>query len=438
MRGFKGKMAKLSFNDARHLVARTGIGVEWKTIKRYQNLTKQQAINELLKSRPDKTPPPPRMTEWRKTQSLRSNMRRKKMIKRISRNEGKALQEWWVKHLEATRSPFVERMTLFWHNHFPSSIKKTQQVSMLHQQNLLLRKHALGNFKTLLNDIAKDPAMLVYLDGYVSTKDDPNENFARELLELFTLGIGHYTENDMREASRAFTGWGIDDRSGRFRYRADEHDNGIKTFLRQRGNLRGEDILNILITHPRTAITIAEKMWHEFINIDKPNTHVINQWSHIFRKSNYEITALLRAVLSSKEFWAASNRGALIKSPIELTIGTLRALPYSVKRNNLAHNLNIMGQAVFAHASVKGWEGGRSWISTQSLLRRNSMMTNLTAGNLNEHKYNSGLKMMLPDIPPKQLEEWLLAIPHLQTPPTKPGKLRLTRAFVLDPAYQVN
>jgi len=147
---------------------------------------------------------------------------------------------------------------------------------------------------------------------------------------------------------------------------------------------------------------------------------------------------LLRAVFNSKEFWATSNRGALIKSPIELTIGTLRALPYSVRRNNLAHNLNIMGQGVFSHPSVKGWEGGKNWISTQSLLRRNSMMTNLTRGNLNEHKYNSALKMMLPNIPPRELEKWLLAIPHLQTPPTEPGKLRLTRAFVLDPAYQVS
>ena len=431
-------MGKLGFQDARHLVARTGIGAEWGTILRYQNLTRQQAIEHLLNNQNMRVPAPPAMTPWSKMVNLRSNMRRKKMIKRISRTEGKGLQTWWVKHLLDTPSPFLERMTLFWHNHFPSSIKKTAQASMLYQQNLLLRKQALGNFGQMIHDISRDPAMLLYLDGYVSTKEEPNENFARELLELFTIGIGHYKENDMREAARAFTGWGIDDRNGRFIIRAEDHDNGIKTFLGKRGNFKGEDIINILLQHPRTAERIAEKMWHEFINISRPDARIIKQWAHTFRSSGYDIKTLMRSVLNSQAFWARSNRGALIKSPIELTIGTLRALPYSLRRVDLAHNLNIMGQGVFAHPSVKGWSGGKTWISTQSLLRRNSMMTNITSGNLNEHRNRGGLAQKMPDIPPEQLREWLLAIPPLQQMPTKPGKQRLARAFVLDPAYQVN
>ena len=430
-------MGKLGFDEARHLVARTGIGVEWDTIMRYQNLTRQQAIEHLLSHRDMRLPAPPGMSPWHKMLSLRGNMRRKKMIKRISRGEGKKLQDWWVKHLIATRSPFLERMTLFWHNHFPSSIKKTTQASMLHQQNLRLRVNSLGNFGQMLHDISKDPAMLLYLDGYVSTKDEPNENFSRELLELFTIGLGHYSENDMREAARAFTGWGIDDRSGRFTFRAEDHDNGVKTFLGKRGNFKGEDIINILLKHPRTAERIAEKMWHEFISISRPDTRITKQWAHTFKSSNYDISTLLRAVLTSKSFWDKRNRGALIKSPIELTIGTLRALPYSLKHTDLTHNLNIMGQAVFAHPSVKGWTGGKTWISTQSILRRNSMMTNLTSGNLNEKKNRGGIAQKMPDIPPQHLREWLLAIPPLQKMPTKPGKQRLARAFVLDPAYQV-
>ena len=430
-------MAKLNFNEARHLVARTGIGVEWETIQRYQNLTRQQAIEYLLKDSDMKLPAPPGMSPWSKMVALKGNMRRKKMVNRISRGEGKKLQDWWVKHLIATRSPFLERMTLFWHNHFPSSIKKTTQASMLYQQNLMLRKHALGNFGQMLHAIAKDPAMLLYLDGYVSTKDEPNENFARELLELFTIGLGHYSENDMREAARAFTGWGIDDRSGKFIFRAEDHDNGVKTFLGKRGNLNGEDIINILLQHPRTAERIAEKMWHEFINISRPDQRLTKQWAQAFRASNYDIPTLLLVVFNSQPFWNKINRGALIKSPIELTIGTLRTLPYSLRRTDLAHNLSIMGQAVFAHPSVKGWEGGKDWISTQSILRRNSMMTNLTSGNLNERKNRGGIAQKLPNIPPEKFGEWLLAIKPLQALPTQPGKQRLARALVLDPAYQV-
>ncbi len=432
-------MGKLSFEEARHLVERAGIGAEWKTIQQFQKLTRQQAVEQLLKNHDTRLPPPPSMSPWPKMLGLRNNMRRRKMVNRISRVEGKNLQKWWVRHLLATRSPFLERMTLFWHNHFPSSIDKTMQTSMLHKQNLNLRNNAFGSFGQMLHDIARDPAMLLYLDGYISTKEEPNENFARELLELFTIGLGKYSERDMREAARAFTGWGIDDRSGLFKFRPEDHDTGVKTFLGKRGNLKGEDIINILLRHPRTAERIAEKMWHEFISITRPDQRVTKQWAQAFRGSNYNynIATLIRAVFNSNAFWDKRHRGALIKSPIQLTIGTLRTLPYSPAHTDLAHNLSIMGQSVFAHPSVKGWTGGKTWISSQSLLRRNSMMNNLTRGNLNEIRNRGGIAAKMPDINPQQLREWLLVIPPLQAPPVTSGKQRLARAFVLDPAYQV-
>lgn len=431
-------MGKLGFDDARHLVSRTGIGAEWETIMRFQNLTREQAINHLFNNKDMSLPPPPAMSAWPKMVALRGNMSRRKNIKRIAKVEGKSIQRWWITHLLETKSPFLERMTLFWHNHFPSDIQKTTQTSMLYQQNLMLRKNALGNFGQMLHNIARDPAMLLYLDGFVSTKEEPNENFARELLELFTVGIGNYNENDMREAARAFTGWTIDPRNGLYRFNAADHDTGVKTFLGKRGNFKGEDIINIVLQHPRTAETIAKKMWHEFISIAKPDQRVIHQWASAFRNSNYDIKALMNQVLNSDAFWHKANRGALIKSPIELTIGTLRTLPYKLGRTDLPHNLNIMGQGVFAHPSVKGWAGGKEWISTQSILRRNSMMTNLTSGNLNERKNRGGIANKMPDIDPQQLRKWLLAIPPLQQMPTQPGKQRLARAFVLDPAFQVN
>ncbi len=433
-------MEKLGFSDARHLVTRTGLGAEWDTIRRYQNMTRDQAIKHLLSNRDYHLPPAPKASPWSTMFNMRNNMRRKRMIKHVARTEGKGLQNWWVQHLMKTRSPFLERMTLFWHNHFPSSIAKTMQASMLYDQNLLFRKHALGNFRDLLFAVSKDPAMLLYLDGYISTKDEPNENFAREVLELFTLGIGHYSENDMREAARAFTGWGIDERSGKFVFRANDHDNGIKTFLGKRGNLNGDDILNRLLAHPRTAETIAEKMWREFISITRPDTRITRQWAQRFRSSNYDIATLIKAVLTSDVFWARQNRGALIKSPVELTIGTLRALPYTIQshRNNLPHNLAIMGQELFNHPSVKGWSGGKNWVSSQSLLRRNSILTSLARGNLNERRNRGGIASRLPDLSVDEMQNWLLAIKPLQPLPEKPGKQRLVRALVLDPAYQVS
>ena len=430
-------MGKLNYEESRHLVERTGIGAEWKTIDQFQNLTRQQAVETLLRNTDLGLPRPPSMSPWPRMLSFHKSISRKKMLKRISHVEGKKLQDWWVRHLLRTRSPFLERMTLFWHNHFPSSIDKTYQSSMLYQQNLMLRRNAFGNFGQMLHDISRDPAMLLYLDTYINTKEEPNENFARELLELFTVGIGNYSEHDIREAARAFTGWSIDDRSGRFVIRPEDHDNGVKTFLGKRGNFKGEDIINIVLQHPRTAERIADKMWNEFISISRPDKRVTRQWAQAFRHSGYDIKTLIRSVFNSNAFWDRRNRGALIKSPIQLTLGTLRALPYSPAGIDLAHNLSIMGQSVFAHPSVKGWSGGKTWVSSQSLLRRNSMMSNLTRGNLNEHRNRGGLASRMPDIDPQQLRIWLLAIPPLLPPPTTSGKQRLARAFVLDPAYQV-
>jgi len=430
-------MDNLGFTKARHLVTRTGLGAEWDEIQQLKNLPLDQAIERIFKKRDLKLPPAPKMSPWPRMLALRGNMRRRKMVKRIANVEGKGLQNWWVKHLLKTKSPFLERMTLFWHNHFPSSIEKTNQPSMLYQQNLLLRKHALGNFRDMLFAISKDPAMLLYLDGYDNVKGNPNENFAREILELFTIGRGQYSNQDIREAARAFTGWSIDDRSGRFVFRGDLHDSGVKTFLGQTGRFKGDDILNIVLKNPHTAQRIADKMWHEFINISSPDKSITRQWAQQFLASNYDIPTLLKAILTSKPFWAQANRGALIKSPIELTIGTLRALPYTLPRNNLAHNLNIMGQGVFAHPSVKGWEGGDNWISTQSMLRRASMMTNLARGNLNAHRGQSGISQRLPDLSTDEMIDWLLPVKPIQPLPQKQGKQRLVRALVLDPSYQV-
>ena len=431
-------MGKLGLFRARHLVSRTSIGAEWETIQRYKNLSLLDAIKHTLSYADYNLPQQPRSSSWAKTIGNRQSMARQRNMQRMAKTEGKALQNWWVNHMLTTKTPFLERMTLFWHNHFPSTIDQTKQPSALFEQNVTQRRHALGNYGNLLFAMAKDPAMLIYLDGYKNVKENPNENFARELLELFTLGgTVYYRENDIKEAARAFTGWGIDDRTGKFRFYPERHDGGVKTFMGNRGNFTGDDILMILMKHPRTAETIAEKMWYEFISSSKPNAAYTRRWAKHFRDSNYDIKALLVAVLSSDAFWDPRNMGALVKSPIELTIGTMRALPYRLRKNNLAHNLSIMGQSLFAHGSVKGWTGGNDWISTQSLMRRTGLLTNLTRGNLRKAN-DSKMMQHMPDCSDEDLITWLLPVPPLNPLPTQPGRQRLVRALVLDPAYQVS
>ena len=431
-------MGKLGPIRARHLVSRTGIGAEWDMIQRYKNLSLQEAVIHVLRYVNYNLPPAPRTTPWAKTIANRNSMSRQRNMQRMSKKEGAVIQTWWVNHMLTTKTPFLERMTLFWHNHFPSSIDQTKQPSVLYEQNVMLRRHALGNYGQMLFAVAKDPAMLVYLDGYKNVKEDPNENFAREVLELFTLGgTQYYTERDIKEAARAFTGWGIDDRTGKFINRPERHDNGIKTFMGKRGAFTGDDILKILLQHPRTAETIAEKMWSEFISVTRPNQGYTRKWAQIFRQSNYDISALLMAVLSSDPFWHPSNMGGLIKSPIELTVGTMRTLPYRLQRSDLSHNLALMGQSLFAHPSVKGWKGGENWISTQSLMRRNGILTNLTRGNLRQ-SHDGRLIDKMPNCSDEELVQWLLPVNPLNPLPTQPGRQRLVRALVLDPAFQVN
>ncbi len=430
-------MDKLGFAEARHLVSRTGFSPEWESIQRLVGKPMPQAVDFILQQRHSSPPSPPSMSPWSRIVSLRQNARTRKMIMRTAKTEGKGLQRWWVKHLLATKAPLIERMTLFWHNVFPSTIAKTLSVKLLYQQNLMLRKHALGNFRTLLHAVAKDPAMLVYLDGHMNEKLAPNENFAREVLELFTVGRRQFTENDMREAARAFTGWTIDDRSGRFTYDAQRHDTGQKTILGKRGNFTGEQALDIMLRHPRTAERLAERFWAEFVSVARPDPAVIRQWAQQLVSSHYDISALLKTVLTSNAFWAETHRGALIKSPVELAVGTLRILPYTLPRDNLAHQLTLMGQPLFNQSTVKGWASGKEWLSTQSFLLRDSLLRNMTRGNLRTAK--SGMDRLLPAVSSKEeMAQWLLAIPPINPFPEKEGsKQRLVRDLVLDPAYQV-
>lgn len=430
-------MDRLTFGEARHLVARTGLGAEWESVRRLQGKPRHDAVEMVLRQAASPPKAPPRMTPWHKLEPMRlTDAQNRKRAWMIAQNEGKLLQAWWVEQILATHSPFIERMTLFWHNHFTSSIRKTLQPSLLHKQNLLLRKHALGNYAELLHAMAKDPAMLVYLDGYQNTKASPNENFARELLELFTLGRGHYSEADVRAAAKALTGWGVDNNTGQVVFSADQHDGSRVTFLGKSGSFNSDDIINILLEHPRTAERVSEKVWRNFVNNSSPDNAIIKAWAQTFRSSGYDIRTLMRTVLNSDAFWSARNRGTLVKSPVEILLGTVRMLPYPRQTTPELVNLcRLLGQELFDPPNVRGWRGGDHWVSTQTLLVRTSYLTKLSRGNLNQ-RVDTGLR--LPDAPPEQLVEWMLPVRPLKPLPTVPGDRRLVRALLLDPAFQVS
>ena len=376
----------MGFDDARHLLSRTSFGVTPAEIRVLESLDHSVAVDRLLDSprREAMTPAPAWLglgpAELRRRQQAAESERKQGAdgknldVVRPVQEQGRELKNWWVEEMIATDQPLVERMTLFWHGHFTSSLMKVRYPGSLFRQNALFRREALGNYATLLKSVARDPAMLIYLDGMRSVARQPNENFARELLELFTLGEGRYGETDVKAAARAFTGWSVDRETGQFMERAGQHDDGEKTFLGKTGRFGGDDILAILLAHPRTAETVVEKLWREFVSL-KADPSEVRRLAALFRESGYEIKPLMRALLLSPAFRDPANRGALIKSPVDLIVGTVHVLGLPVpEKTGLVRMLQGLGQTPFDPPNVKGWAGGESWISTHTLLLRQQFL----------------------------------------------------------------
>lgn len=429
-------MHRLNLSDTRHLVSRTALGQEWRGVKALQGKSRAEAVSILLHPGKIHTPAAPKLTPWMRLNRMSTkNGNGKRMARRQMLRENDQLKQWMVKNLLTTKTPVNERMTLFWHNHFTTSLDKIEHPHLVHQQSQFLRKNAMGSFAHMLHNIAKDPAMLVFLDGSKNVKGKPNENFARELLELFTLGKGHnYTEADIRAAAIAFTGWGVDMGSGKFHFDGSKHDSTPVTFMGTPNITSGDQVINVLLKHPRTAVYVAEKVWKEFVSDGYPDPRVTQQWGKIFRDSNYNIKTLMTAVLNSDAFWSPRHRGNMIKSPIDLVVGTLRILPFpNLPTKELSHVLSLLGQDMFDPPTVKGWDGGKSWIDTQTLLVRTSLLNKLTRTT----RANSYVAKSLPNTTGKEVVDWLLPITPVLSLPTHPGKIRLVRALILDPTYQL-
>ncbi|MFT4032307.1 MAG: DUF1800 domain-containing protein [Siphonobacter sp.] len=272
----------------------------------------------------------------------------------------------WVSQMGSGKSALREKMTFFWHGHFAC---RSQNPNFVQLQNNTIREKALGKFGDLLLAISKDPAMLQFLNNQQNRKQSPNENFAREVMELFTLGRGHYTEQDIKEAARAFTGWGFN-LSGEFTFRKNQHDEASKTFFGKTGNFNGEDILTMILERPETATFLVTKLYRFFVN-DTPDQAIIAQLAPRFQQKDYDIAWLLEEIFTSDWFYAPQNIGIKIKSPVEYIAGLQRTfgLKYGNKQSVL-YVQKALDQVLFYPPNVAGWPGGTSWIDSSSLLLR--------------------------------------------------------------------
>jgi uncharacterized protein (DUF1800 family) len=273
----------------------------------------------------------------------------------------------WLFRMVRTSRPLEERLALFWHGHFATSVKKVGNAALMRRQIDLFRRHAAGNFRSLLLDVARDPAMLIWLDGAANRKGHANENFARELLELFTLGIGNYTEHDVREAARALTGWTV--KEGESAFDKNQWDPGEKEILGKKGAFDAEGVIDILAAHPASAARLARKLCQEFLG-PEPDAATVELLAKEFVRSGFEVRSMLRALFTSPAFVADSALFARVKSPVELAVGAMRALPGIVPLKLLPNELRRMGQDLLAPPTVKGWDGGTAWLSPGTMLGR--------------------------------------------------------------------
>jgi uncharacterized protein (DUF1800 family) len=293
-------------------------------------------------------------------------------------NSGQQLAAWWLYRILYSSNPLREKMTLFWHNHFATSNAKVRNAGFMLQQYDLMHRHALGSFRALLRAMSTDPAMMVWLDIRDSKKGMPNENYARELMELFSLGIGHYTEKDIREAARAFTGWSL--RGEETIFTAAQHDDGDKTVLGQTGNWEPDDIVRICLEQASAPTLIVGKLYQFLVSETVPATpELLAPLAEQFRQSDFDFGALLATVLRSNLFFSPTMYRTRVKAPVEFAIGIVRALEGRVGTTALAQALEGLGQNLFHPPSVKGWDGGTAWLNGQTLLFRQNLALALTS-----------------------------------------------------------
>ncbi len=335
-----------------HLLRRAGFGGTEAEIERYTRLGFDAAVDELLDFAGRDDP----SAEAAEAQGF-------------DLNAPDGLRAWWLYRMIHTTRPLQEKLALFWHGSFATSIVKVRDPLLMRWQNELFREQALGSFRTLLQRISRDPAMLRWLDSNTNRKASPNENYARELMELFTLGIGNYSEPDVKEGARAFTGWFLDPNTLAFRFTPQAHDFGPKTLLGRVGNWNGDDAIEIILEQPVAPRYLARRLFR-FFAYDDPEPETVDRFAEVLTASDWEVRPVVEAILRSPELSSPRAYHAKVKSPAELVVGAIRQLGARTAFQDLMVPMRKMGQDLFAPPNVKGWDGGLGWVSTSTVLER--------------------------------------------------------------------
>ncbi len=362
----------LSLTDAAHLLRRTSFGATEAQIRALAGKTPQAAAAGLLNF-----PATTLDTPFKPLEAVAPYAALK------------LLEAGWLREMVLTPYPLRERLALMWSNHFVIGTDKVKNVSALEGYLAVLREHALSNFTDLALAAVKTPAVMHYLDNDQNRKGKPNENLGRELLELYTAGIGNYSEADVKEGARALTGWTYQGGRGNkqfaapqtFTFNPKQHDAGSKTYLGQKGNFGGDDIVRLAAGHPSTAERVAMKLWRSFVS-DAPDPAGQARLTEAYRQHGGDLRAVMQDLLSSQEFYAA--RSSIIRSPAEFVVGALRSAGRSDIDEktylNLSGTLARLGQQLLHPPTVKGWDGGREWINDGTLLLRMQVAAGLTLG----------------------------------------------------------
>lgn len=381
-----------SVEKLRHLFTRASFGVNVDGLQALLPLTQQEVLEALLAEAPLPDPPGAWVTEpfdqlafrqWPPAQQQAwQQQNRQRIFETVA---------WWYGNMMAAPLALREKMTLFWHGHFTSDYRTVQLAQFLYLQNAAWRQHALGNFRVFLKAMYKDPAMLIYLDGVRNVSRQPNENFARELLELFTMGVGNYTEDDIKAAARAFTGWQVDTITLGSALNSRLHDAGQKTFMGRTGNFNGDDIIDIILDQAATAKHLCTKLYEFFVSREVDEAFV-DDLANTFRSNDYEIKPVLQLIFESEHFYGEQSVGALIKSPVDIAVSNARLLQVSrINARYLISAVASLNQELFNPPNVAGWPGQREWISPTTFVTRNAFSeTYIVGGTIDDPGGNGG------------------------------------------------
>ena len=384
--------SRWDYSTAAHLLNRAGFGGTPAEINTLLGRGPDQALAWLLdyESIPDPTPNP----EWahpdpdriqryaaiRKNGTPEEKRQAQQQENQFLQRSMVELRGWWLHRMAYGPRPLQEKMVLFWHGHFATSVEKVRDPYYMWRQNELFRRLATGNWEMLLLEAGQDPAMLVWLDQAQSRKDHPNENYAREVMELFSLGEGHYTEHDITEGARALTGWSLDRINQKYIYRPFFHDNGNKTFLGRTGNLDGTDVISQIVAQPQAARFITAKLWNYFAG-QMPPPELNDALAQVFRDNGNNFKPFLAVMFRSEEFYSPDIIRNQVKSPVQWLVGSVRMLECELPPPVICLGmLRQLGQDLFAPPNVKGWDGGVTWITTNTLLTRYNDAQSLVRG----------------------------------------------------------